>query len=74
MLFALGVTITGPFIGVSLSLMATLYTSIGIAQTITALTPVLIILPTYLFFHQKVTLREVIGAIISVCGVSLFFV
>lgn len=74
MLFALGATITGPFIGVSLSLMATLYTSIGIAQTIMALTPVLIILPTYLFFHQKVTLREVLGAIISVCGVSLFFV
>lgn len=74
MLCALGATITGPFIGVSLSLMATLYTSIGIAQTIMAMTPVLIILPTYLFFHQKVLLREVIGAIISVCGVALFFV
>lgn len=74
MLFALGATITGPFIGVSLSLMATLYTSIGIAQTIMAMTPVLIILPTYLFFHQRIRLREIIGAIISVCGVALFFV
>lgn len=74
MLFALGATITGPFIGVSLSLMATLYTSIGIAQTIMAMTPVLIILPTYLFFHQKVHWQEVVGAIISVCGVALFFV
>ena len=74
MLAALGATITGPFIGVSLSLMATLYTSIGIAQTIMALTPVLIILPTYLFFHQKILLREVIGAVISVCGVALFFI
>lgn len=73
-LFALGATITGPFIGVSLSLMATLYTSIGIAQTIMAMTPVLIILPTYLFFHQKVHWQEVVGAIISVCGVALFFV
>lgn len=74
MLAALGATLTGPFIGVSLSLMATLYTSIGVAQTIMAMTPVLIILPTYLVFHQKVLLREVIGAIISVCGVSLFFI
>lgn len=74
MLFALGATITGPFIGVSLSLMATLYTSIGIAQTIMAMTPVLIILPTYLFFHQRIRLREIIGAVISVCGVALFFV
>lgn len=74
MLFALGATITGPFIGVSLSLMATLYTSIGVAQTIMAMTPVLIILPTYLFFHQRILWREVVGAIISVCGVALFFV
>ncbi len=74
MLFALGAVLTGPVIGVSLSLMATLYTSTGIAQTIMATTPVMILLPTFLFFHQKVTWREVLGAVISVCGVSLFFV
>lgn len=74
LVFALLATITGPFIGVSLSLMATLYTSIGVAQTIMAMTPVLIIWPTYLFFHQKIRLREVVGAVISVVGVALFFV
>lgn len=74
MLFALAATITGPFIGVSLSLMATLYTSIGVAQTIMAMTPVLIIGPTYLFFRQRVRVCEVVGAVISVCGVALFFV
>lgn len=73
MLFALGATITGPFIGVSLSLMATLYTEAGIAQTIMALTPILIILPTWLIFKQKVTVKEIIGALIAVAGVSLFF-
>lgn len=45
----------------------------GVAQTIMALTPVLIILPTYLLFRQKVLWQEVVGSIISVCGVSLFF-
>lgn len=74
MLYTLAATITGPFIGVSLSLMATLYTSTGIAQTIMATTPVLIILPSYVFFHQKVSAREIIGAVISVLGVTLFFV
>lgn len=64
----------GPFLGVSLSLMATLYTSTGIAQTIFSLTPVLIIAPAALLFHQKVTFREILGAIISVTGVCLFFV
>ena len=74
MLFVLLATILGPFLGVSLSLMATLYTSTGIAQTIMAMTPVFILLPSWYFFHQKVTLLEVLGAIISVAGVTLFFV
>lgn len=69
----LGSTIFGPFIGVSASLLATLYTSAGIAQTIFALTPILIIAPSAILFHQKVTVREVIGAVVSVIGVSLFF-
>lgn len=64
----------GPFLGVSLSLMATLYTSTGIAQTLFSLTPVLIIAPAALLFHQKVTPREVLGATISVTGVCLFFI
>lgn len=68
-----GSTLFGPFIGVSASLLATLYTNAGIAQTIFALTPVLIIVPSALLFHQKATVREVIGAVVSVIGVSLFF-
>ncbi len=70
---ALGSTIFGPFVGVSASLLATQYTSTGIAQTLFALTPILIIAPAAFLFHQKVTVREVVGAIISVVGVSLFF-
>ncbi|MCF0177157.1 MAG: DMT family transporter [Bacteroidales bacterium] len=66
-------TIFGPFIGVSLSLMAVQYTATGIAQTIMALTPVLILLPAHIFLHQKITLQEVLGAFISIAGVALFF-
>lgn len=67
-------TVTGPFIGVSLSLMAVRYTGAGIASTLMALTPVFILWPAHLIFGQKVTLKEVLGAIISVAGVSLFFI
>ena len=74
MLFVMIATILGPFIGVSLSLMATLHTSTGIAQTIMAMTPIFILLPSWYFFHQRVTFLEILGAIISVVGVTLFFV
>jgi EamA-like transporter family. len=70
----LGATVFGPFVGVSASLLATQYTSTGIAQTLFALTPILIIAPAAWLFHQKVTVREIIGAVISVAGVCLFFI
>jgi drug/metabolite transporter (DMT)-like permease len=71
---ALWATMFGPFIGVSVSLMAVQYTEAGIASTLMALTPIFILWPSHLIFKQKVTIREVIGAIISVLGVSLFFI
>lgn len=74
MVCTIGAAIFGPFVGVSLALMSTLYTSAGIAQTIMATTPVLIILPSWLLFKQKITFREIIGAVISVVGVALFFI
>lgn len=64
----------GPFLGVSFSLLAVRYTSSGIASTLMAITPVLIIAPASLLFHEKITIREVIGAILAVTGVSLFFI
>ena len=38
-----------------------------------ATTPILILLPSYWLFHQRITVRNVLGAVISVIGVSLFF-
>ena len=73
MAVATATTIFGPFVGVGFSLMAVQYTSAGIASTLMALTPIIIILPSYWLFRQPITWRSVVGAIISVLGVSLFF-
>ena len=70
---ALATTIFGPFVGVGFSLMAVQYTAAGIASTLMAMTPIIIILPSYWLFHEKITWRAVLGALISVVGVSLFF-
>lgn len=63
----------GPFLGVSFSLIAIQNTSTGIAATLMAIVPVLIIPPAILIFKQKISVKEVIGAFISVFGVILFF-
>lgn len=64
---------SGPFIGVGFSLMAVQYTAAGIASTIMAMTPIIILLPSKWLFHQPITARTVVGAVISMVGVSLFF-
>ena len=63
----------GPFLGVAFSLLAIQNTFTGVASTIMAIVPILIIPPAVLFFHERVTAREVLGAFIAVAGVALLF-
>ena len=67
-------SIFGPFLGVYTSLLAVKYTTVGIASTIMAIIPVLIIPPAILLYKEKVTLKEVIGAFIALGGIVLFFI
>ena len=73
MTFATLTTFFGPFLGVSLSLMAVQYAEAGIASTLMALTPVLIIAPYALINHQKVSAKEIFGTLVTIAGVAMFF-
>ncbi len=63
----------GPFLGVALSLYAVQHTSTGAASTIMAIVPVLIIPPALILFREKITTRELAGAVIAVAGVAVIF-
>ncbi len=63
----------GPFLGVSFSLISVQHTSTGIGSTIMAVVPILIIPAAVIFFKEKVTFREILGALLAVGGVALFF-
>lgn len=67
------ITLFGPALGVSLSLMAVRYAHAGIASTLMALTPVFILLPEVLVNKKKVRLKELLGLAVSIAGVALFF-
>lgn len=66
-------TVFGPALGVSLSLMAVRYANAGIASTLMALAPVIIIAPDVLINKHKIKLKEIIGVLISITGVAMFF-
>ncbi len=63
----------GPFLGISFSMLAITYANPGIVQTITSVNPILIIPFSVFLFKEKVKITEIIGAVIAVIGVSLFF-
>jgi drug/metabolite transporter (DMT)-like permease len=67
-------SVFGPYLGVTFSLMAVQYANTAVASTIMATVPVIILLPEYLFLKRKVTWVQVAGAVISVAGVTLFFI
>lgn len=73
MRYALIMTLFGPVLGVSLSLMAVQYTNAGIASTLMALTPVFILFPYAFIYKQRIKLREILGVAVSMTGVALFF-
>ncbi len=64
----------GPFLGVSFSLLAVKYTSTGVASALMSIVPVLIIVPSVALFRERITLKEIVGALITVAGVALFFI
>lgn len=64
----------GPFLGISFSLVSVKFTQAGIASTLMAMVPIFIIAPAVILYKEKVTLAEIIGAVVSVAGVALFFI
>lgn len=67
-------TIFGPFLGVAFSLLTVQHTSSGIAQTLISIVPVIIIPFSHLFFKEKISVKEIIGAFVAFGGISLFFI
>lgn len=66
-------SVFGPFLGVSFSLLAVQLTKTGVAATIMAIVPVLIIPPAIILQKEKIGIREIFGAIVAVGGVALLF-
>jgi drug/metabolite transporter (DMT)-like permease len=66
-------SIFGPFLGVSLSLLAVQHAAAGVTSTITSISPILIIPVSIMVFKEKVTFKEILGAFVTIIGVALLF-
>ena len=66
-------TVVGPYLGIWLSLIAIQLAPIGVAATLMALPPVILIPLEYLFFGVKVSQRSILGTVVAFAGVALIF-
>jgi drug/metabolite transporter (DMT)-like permease len=71
-LLALGAFV-GPVLGVVSSLFAIQYVEIGIASTLNALTPVVILPISYFVLKEKVDWHAIVGTLLAIAGVAILF-
>ncbi|MER3525086.1 MAG: hypothetical protein C4326_13820 [Ignavibacteria bacterium] len=66
-------SVLGPFLGISFSLIAIEHTDVGIAATIMATVPVLMLPLVRLIYKEYISQRAVLGTCVAVGGVALLF-
>jgi drug/metabolite transporter (DMT)-like permease len=71
-LLALG-AVVGPLLGVSASLLAVQHAEIGVASTLMALPPVIILPISYFAFKEKIGWQAILGTVLAIAGVAVLF-
>jgi len=66
--------VVGPFLGMTLSMVALADTQTGIAQTLMSLMPVFIIPVIWIIYKERTSWRGILGALIAVAGVAILFI
>ncbi|MFH0766351.1 MAG: DMT family transporter [Calditrichota bacterium] len=69
----LGGAVTGPYIGVWLSIVAVKYAETGIAATLMGTVPILVLPLVWIVYHERISPRALIGTIAAVGGIILLF-
>ncbi len=71
--YTIGGSICGPYLGITLSLLAISHTKVGIASTIMSTVPILLLPIVRYVYKEKLTWKSVIGAVVCVGGVAILF-
>ena len=70
---SLGGAASGPVVGVTLSLVALNFAPVGVASTLMALSPVLLLPLSRILFKEPIRPRAVAGTLVAMAGVAILF-
>lgn len=73
LIFTASGSITGPYLGITCSLIAIAYTKVGIAATLMATVPILMLPMVKYIYKEKLSWKSIVGAFITVGGIAILF-
>ncbi len=63
----------GPVLGVSASLLAVQHAEVGVASTLTSLSPIFMIPVSHFIFKEKLGWQAIVGTLLAMAGVAILF-
>lgn len=73
LLFIVTGAVFGPVLGITLSMVSITYAHVGIAATLMATVPVLMLPLLRWIYHERLSWRAILGALVAVGGVAMLF-
>jgi drug/metabolite transporter (DMT)-like permease len=66
-------SIIGPFLGITFSLIAVAYTYVGVASTLMATVPIVMLPIVKIYYKENPTIISIVGSIVAVAGIAILF-
>jgi len=73
LMLTIGGAIFGPYLGITFSLIAIMYTKVGIAATLIATVPILMLPLVRIIYKEHLSWHAIVGACVAVGGVAILF-
>ena len=73
LMLTIGGAIFGPYLGITFSLIAIMYTKVGIAATLIATVPILMLPLVRIIYKERLSWHAIVGACVAVGGVAILF-
>ena len=73
LMLTIGGAIFGPYLGITFSLIAIMYTKVGIAATLIATVPILMLPLVRVIYKERLSWHAIVGACVAVGGVAILF-